>query len=267
MNAHLSNRRRKEINALTRRKYRQELGQTLIEGVRAVTAALEAGASLVDLIVAEPLRADPAVQAVIDRAALPTYVLPDKEVAKLSDMHTSPGLIGIAATQYVPEEAVVEEVGAATTLLALDGVQDPGNVGTILRTAAWFGAEAVIAGPGTAGLYGPKVMRAAMGGHWDLRLTRTRTLGRLLDRLRRAGVRLYGADLYGTHANAWQPAAPSALVLGSEAHGLSAAVRDTIDEPVAIPGAPTRAGTESLNVAVAAGILIYEWTGRSQPSF
>lgn len=259
MRGQLSNRRRKEINALTRRKARKAQGQTLIEGLRAVEAALAAEAPLVELIVAETARYDPPVQALCERAAVPVYVLPAQEVDRLSDVQTSQGVLGVVETRYLPEAELVDTLESASHLLALDGVQDPGNVGTILRTAAWFGAAGVIAGPGTAGLYGPKVMRAAMGGHWDLRLTRTNALGALLRQLRRTGVRLYGADMQGTPAGAWKPAAPSVLVLGSEAHGLSAAVYDAIDEPVALPGAPHRRGTESLNVAVAAGILIYEW--------
>lgn len=261
MNASLSNRRRKEINSLTRRSARKEKGQTFIEGVRSVEAALEAGAPLIDLVVAETTRTDPTVRALCDRAPVPVYVVTDAALAKLSDVQTSQGILAVAKTQYVREAALVEALTPTATVLALDGVQDPGNVGTILRTAAWFGADHVVAGPGTAGLYGPKVMRAAMGGQWDLQLTRSADLGALLTRLRRTGVRLYGADLYGTRSTDWQPTRPSGLVLGSEAHGLSAGVQSAIDEPVAIPGAPRRAGAESLNVAVAAGILIYEWTG------
>lgn len=261
MAAQLSNRRRKEINALTRRSVRKEEGQTLVEGVRSVDAVLAAGAPLVDLVVAETARTDPDVQALCDRADVPVYVVPDRELAKLSDVRTSQGILGVVETRYTGEAALPDVLSPTATVLVLDGVQDPGNVGTILRTAAWFGAEHVVAGPGTAGLYGPKVMRAAMGGHWDVTLTRSADLGALLQRFRRAGLRLYGADLYGTRSSDWQPAQPSALVLGSEAHGLSAPVQSAIDEPVAIPGASQRAGAESLNVAVAAGILIYEWTG------
>ena len=173
MNAHLSNRRRKEVNALTRRSVRKEVGQTLVEGVRSLDAALAAGAPLVDLVVAESAHTDPAVQALCDRATVPVYVVPDAELAKLSDVQTSQGILGVVETRYVPEKKLVGDLVPTSTVLALDGVQDPGNVGTVLRTAAWFGAECVVAGSGTAGLYGPKVMRAAMGGHWDLKLARS----------------------------------------------------------------------------------------------
>lgn len=260
--SHLSNRRRKEINSLTRRKYRQQLGQTLIEGVRALESALDAGAPIAEIIVSSEARTNPPVQSLCDRADVPTYVLSAEEVNRLSDVRTSQGVMAVVETVYISEDDVVDAFTPTTAVLALDGVQDPGNVGTIIRTAAWFGADAVVAGAGTAGLYGPKVMRAAMGGHWDLRLVRTDALGALLQRMRASGVRCYGADLQGVRAEAWQPERPSVLVVGSEAHGLSAAVRAQIDETVAIPGAPRRQGTESLNVAVATGILIYEWSGR-----
>jgi TrmH family RNA methyltransferase len=169
----------------------------------------------------------------------------------------------VVERRRVPADTLPDRLPADATLLLLDGVQDPGNVGTLLRTGAWFGADAVAAGPGTAGLYGPKVMRAAAGGHWALSLTRTDQPGELLDTLRRSGWGLYGADLQGVPADDWAPQRPSALVLGSEAHGLSPAVLDRLDTPVSLPGAPHRPAAESLNVAVAGGILVYEWLGTS----
>lgn len=255
----LSNRRRKAIASLTRRRHRRRHDQTLLETRRALDAALDADAPLVDCVVTPEALDDPEVQALLDRLTVPVYTTDAQTMDQLTDVSTSQGLVAVAERRLVPPDALLDRLDADATLLLLDGVQDPGNVGTLLRTAAWFGADAVGAGPGTAGLYGPKVMRAAAGSHWSLTLSRTDDLGPLLDHLRREGWELYGADLTGVHADAWTPAAPSALVLGSEAHGLSAAVLDRLDTPVAIPGAPHRPAAESLNVAVAGGILIYEW--------
>jgi TrmH family RNA methyltransferase len=176
-------------------------------------------------------------------------------------VQTHQGVLGVVERRLTDPQAIPDRVADDGMVLLLDGVQDPGNAGTILRTAAWFGVDAVVAGPGTAGWYGPKVMRAAAGGHWDATLARTDTPGALLDRLRKAGCALYGADLHGVSARDWAPERPSVLVLGSEAHGLSVAVLDRLDTPVALPGAAHRAGAESLNVAVASGILVYEWIG------
>jgi TrmH family RNA methyltransferase len=143
----------------------------------------------------------------------------------------------------------------------LDAVQDPGNAGTIIRTAAWFGVDALVAGPGTVDFFNPKVVRAAMGGLWDVRLSRTDDLVVLLDRLAAAGFHRYGADLEGMRLRDWSPRVPSVLVLGSEAHGVSPEIAAAVDDRVTITGSPRRHGAESLNVAVAAGILMQHWLG------
>lgn len=257
----LSNRRRSAIAALTRRRERRRRDQTLIEGPRALEAALDASAPLVSAVVTPGALDDPTVQSLLDRFSGPVFETDADTMEDLTDVNTPQGLVAVAKRRLHGADTILDRLGETGTVLLLDGVQDPGNVGTLLRTAAWFGAQAVVAGPGTAGLYGPKVMRAAAGGHWALALSRTDDLGSLLDRLRRRGAALYGADLEGVRADAWQPTPPSALVLGSEAHGLSAAVLDRLDTSVSLPGTPNRPAAESLNVAVAGGILLYEWLG------
>ena len=259
----LTNRRRKEIASLSQRKYRKRLDQTLVEGRRGVDAALEAGAPLTEIIVTHEASETPEIRALCDRASVPVHTVSARELSDLSDVQTSQGVLAVAERAYTSEGALLDALSPTTSVLVLDGVQDPGNVGTILRTAAWFGAEALVAGPGTAGLYGPKVMRAAAGGHWDVRLARSKDLPAFLGRMQHAGVTLYGADMHGTRAGEWTPARPSALVMGSEAHGLSDDVHALINDVVALPGRPRRSGAESLNVAVAAGILVYEWIGRN----
>jgi TrmH family RNA methyltransferase len=235
--------------------------------VRAVEAALEAQAPLVGLVAADDaLDGDARVATLAQQAArrdLPVYATPTETLASLSDVASPQGVLAVVRTERAPIEEAAESERA---VLVLDGVQDPGNVGTALRTAAWFGAGAVLAGPGTAGLYGAKTLRAAMGAHWRLTLSRTDDLASVLTHLRRAGFALYGADPAGTPASAWTPRRPSALVLGSEAHGLSAPAFDAVGERVALPAAASErgdaAGVESLNVAVAGGILLHEWLGR-----
>jgi TrmH family RNA methyltransferase len=257
----LPTRRRKAIATLTRRRHRRRTNQTIIESPRALASALDAGAPLVDCVVTPEALEDPDVQALLDRLSVPVYTTDANTLARLTDVPSPQGLVATVERRLVAPDDWPDRLSPDATLLLLDGVQDPGNVGTLLRTAAWFGADAVAAGPGTAGLYGPKVMRAAAGGHWALQLARPDAPGPLLDRLRRAGWALYGADLQGVRADAWTPARPSVLVLGSEAHGLSPAVLDRLDTPVSLPGAPHRPAAESLNVAVAGGILVYEWLG------
>lgn len=257
MPASLTARRSKEIASLHRKKHRDRLGQVLIEGVRAVEAAVAARVSLVDVVMAETMQHDARVQAFMAQVTVPVYVVPASVLARLSEVQTSQGVLAVARQTLVPEAHLT----TLTTILALDGVQDPGNVGAVIRTAAWFGVEAVLAGPGTADVFQPKVVRAAMGGLWDVHLAQTADLPATLVRLREHGLACYGADLQGTSVHTWMPRRPSVLVLGSEAHGLSPGVQARLAERIAIAGAASRAGTESLNVAVAAGILMYAWMG------
>jgi len=257
----LSNRRRKAIAALTRRRARRRQNQTIVEGRRALDSALAGNAPVVDCVVTPGALDEPAVQALLNRVDAPVYTTDPDTMETLTDVDTPQGLVAVVERRMADANNVPDLLGPDGTVLLLDGVQDPGNVGTLLRTGAWFGVDVVGAGPGTAGLYGPKVMRAGAGCHWALELVRADPVGPLLDRLQRNGCMLYGADLEGTRADTWSPSLPSALALGSEAHGLSPAVLDRIHTPVSVPGAAGRPAAESLNVAVAGGILVYEWLG------
>ena len=145
-----------------------------------------------------------------------------------------------------------EPVVEGLTLL-LDGVQDPGNVGTILRTADWFGIRHVWLGTGSADVFSPKVVQASMGA---LARVEPTPLKNTVDTL--AGQSLYEAPL----PNFTEPAI---LVLGSEGHGISPEVAAEITDRLTIPasGLSVKGHTESLNVAIAAAILCSEWRRRS----
>jgi TrmH family RNA methyltransferase len=199
----LPERRRKEIASLVRKKYRERLGQFVVEGLRSVQAALDAHAPLVELVVADTVQRDARVQALLAQAAVPAFVLPVRAFERLSAVQTSQGTLAVARATPFPAAGLA----GLQAVLVLDGVQDPGNVGTVMRTAAWFGVDALLAGPGTADYYNPKVVRAAMGGLWDLHLAGTDDLAGSLRRLQAAGFGLYGADLEGTEAAAWQRSA------------------------------------------------------------
>jgi len=251
----LTERRKKEIASMSRRKHRDRLGELLIEGVRSVAAALDAKAPLVEVLVSSAADNDARTRALLDRAGVPVHTLSEREIARISDVQTSQGILAVARTMLFPET----ELSTCRRILVLDGIQDPGNAGTIIRSAAWFGVDAVLSGPDTVDFFNPKTVRAAMGGLWDVRLSRTDDLAAELSVLHEAGFALYGADLGGVGMDEWQIHTPSVLVLGSEAHGLSASVRAMLDERITIVGAAGARGAESLNVAVAAGILMHHW--------
>lgn len=254
----LSDRRRKEIATLLRKKGRYTWQQALVEGWRGVESVLDAGVPVLDLVASDSAANDPRLPAIAKRAGVPVVFAAEHVFDRLSDVQTAQGILVVVPTRFVPFEALADK----RRLLVLDGVQDPGNVGTLIRTAGWFGLDAIVTGPGTADPYHPKVIRATMGGLWDVNLADAGDLGALLAALAAAGFDLVGADLDGEAIDTWQPAERTALVLGSEAHGLSAGAREALGRRVVIAGAAQRKGAESLNVAVAGGILMHHWLGK-----
>lgn len=249
----MTRQRLKDLASLSRRKGRRQLDQFLVEGVRSVEAALEADAPLVEILVAHDALDQARVAELAASAAVPVHRVALHELERIGDAQTSQGVVAVSRS------VVRRQLEARGPVLVLDGVQDPGNVGALVRSAAWFGGAAVLADARSADFEGPKVVRASMGGLWDLELVRVPDLGPALDALRSEGRAFWGADLNGTEVSSWRPAPSDVLVLGSEGHGLSEAVAARLTGRVSIPGAASARGVESLNVGVAAGILLHHW--------
>lgn len=208
----------------------------LLEGPRVVRQALAAGVHL-DLLV---LREGDQLDVAADR----TVHLARGLFRDLSQTRTPQGVLAVGRAGFAaPAQAIAAARAAGWPLLVLDGVQDPGNVGAIARSAAAAGAPALAVLRGTADPFGAKAIRASAGHVFNLVVAEA-----TWDDL--AGLRCLGASAAGVPLEAADLAAAGALVLGSEAHGLR-----RVMETVALPMA---AGVESLNVAAAAAILLYE---------
>jgi TrmH family RNA methyltransferase len=251
----LSHAGRKKITSLRQKKYRDSTGLCLVEGRRAVESAVAGGAEIREVVVTDEMLGDTAMAPLLSAAAT-VFVAPARDVERLSDVETSQGIVAVVATA----SSSLDDLKRCRRVVVLDGVQDPGNVCTIIRSAAWFGVDGVLGGRGVADFYGPKVLRASMGAVWDLKLARSGSVATDLNTLKSVGFAVYAADLMGESIDAWEPGTASCLVLGSEAHGISSEVAEVVDARVRIPGGRSVSATESLNVAVAAGILLAHWT-------
>lgn len=239
---------------LQRRKGRGRRSLFVAEGVRAVEEVVRSGVRIRGAISSPELE-----ETARGRALVPELENRADELLRVTaaELETAAGTEtpqGVIAIAEIPEQSLDDvTLGDSARLLVLDGVQDPGNVGTIVRTAAALGANAVVALPGTVDLWNAKVVRGAMGAH--LRMTTAQCgaedLFAWLDRER---VELWVADAAGEPPHALRAPSRLAIVLGNEGSGASAAVRARADRSV---GLPLAAGVESLNVAVAAGILLY----------
>ena len=161
---------------------------------------------------------------------------------------------GVCAAFSLPRELEMEKL--PDRIVALDGVQDPGNVGTIWRTADAAGFQAILAGAGSADLMSPKVQRAAMGSGFRVPFAHAENLAESLLRLRERGYHVFVSDLQGADFYARPDSGKKfVLVIGNEARGVPEAGKNAADCRVKLP---MRGGAESLNAAVAAGIMMYE---------
>jgi TrmH family RNA methyltransferase len=162
---------------------------------------------------------------------------------------------GVIAIGEVPARSLdTLEIPPMCRILVLDAVQDPGNVGTILRTAAGLGATATIALPGTVDIWNPKVIRSSMGAQFHHPALHADWAG-LSALLQREKIGLWAADANGEPLDKSRAVQRLAIVVGNEGSGLSADIRARADRTISLPIA---GNVESLNVAVAAGIILYE---------
>ncbi|MGH7616109.1 MAG: TrmH family RNA methyltransferase, partial [Gemmatimonadaceae bacterium] len=225
------------------------------EGVRAVEELLRSPVHLVGALVAPSLvdtQRGAAVRESIRASGVPVLEVGDREFASAASTESPQGVLVVAD---IPERDVSQlTLGDGSRLLLLDAVQDPGNVGTLVRTAAALGVTATLAMPETVDLWNAKVVRSAMGALF--RHSVIACTWQEFDAVRAAHhLSCWAADSSGEPIDRIESAGAIALVVGNEGAGISTEAQRRADRRIAIPIAPD---VESLNVAVAAGILLYQ---------
>jgi len=235
-------------------KARRAQARALIEGPRLVGACLAAGGAIEELLVSQSAMGKKEISALVDRAGGEVIVLSDAVFRSVVDTETPQG---VAAEVVIPAGA--PDLAASLGCVLLDRIQDAGNVGAILRSAAAFGVTDVLLSSQCADPWSPKVLRAAMGGHFSLRIGASRNpladlerfTGTVACAVPRGGVPIANADLKG----------PVLWILGSEAEGVRGDLSTRADVRVTIP---MPGAVESLNVAAAAAICFYEASRRAK---
>ena len=249
----------KRLHALANSaRERRKLGETLLDGAHLLDAALQQQWPLKAIVVSDSGCAQLEIEDLLARCAhdIPRYQLPDALFAHISPVDSPSGVIAIIDLPPEPDPARLADGAAlsAHSLVVLDGVQDPGNLGTILRTAAAAGVRDVLLTPGCAGAWSPRALRAGMGAHFGLRIRERVDAVDVLGAFRGAilatalgeGARsLYELDLD----------APVAWLFGAEGQGVSSALLACASQRVIIPMA---GDIESLNVAAAVAVCLFE---------
>jgi RNA methyltransferase, TrmH family len=247
-----SSREQRELNALRERKNREAAGRFLAEGVRVVEDLEASGLTIRWVLGSSSLEDGSRAAQLLERLqgrGTPVREVEAREFARLADTEQPQGVLAVAD---IPARTL-DDLPGAGTLLVLDAVQDPGNFGTLIRSAEALGAAGVVALPGTVDPWNAKAVRSAAGSSFRLPLVQVGW------EAARGWLHGHGYQILAAAAGG-QPVAPServALVVGNEGAGVSEAVRSGSD---AIVGIPLRGRAESLNVAAAAAILLYELT-------
>ncbi len=235
----------KHVRSLQQKKYRESTGLFLVQGPKLVAELLQA--------------MDPWKRFMLLKKRSSKYnwqhastVLPAHELDRLGTLES--GVEAIAVVRKI----IPEMFGPMNTdemILVLDGVRDPGNFGTLLRIADWFGIKRVVCSPDCVEVWNPKCVQASMGALFRVEVHSV-DLSSFLTEQERTGTALYVASMEGRNVFDVALKRPAALIMGSESHGVSDAVRAIRNTLIAIPGS---GNSESLNVAMAASALCMEF--------
>ena len=226
----LSNKDIKLIRSLREKKYRDELGMFTVEGEKMVA---EATASCFDIVMT--VRRDEVGEALMERISACSSPSPVLAVVRKPSPASHP---------------------ASGLCLALDSVRDPGNMGTILRLADWFGVDCIFASPDSVEVYNPKVVQASMGAIFRKKLIYC-DIAVKCEEFRSAGLDVFGTFLNGEDIYKTDLPAEGLIVMGNEANGISEAVASVCSRRLTIPS--FGGGAESLNVSLAAAIVVSEF--------
>jgi TrmH family RNA methyltransferase len=253
----LSKRRISEFSKLRTKKGRNQQGRFLIEGLRLCEEAADSSWPIESVLFTAPFEQKPRGRLLLKRLQKRNAELvPVKTqvLEKLSDTVTAQGVVCVAETKSLTLEDLWERNLRVT--VALDGIRDPGNVGTLIRTADAFGVDGVILSSDTVELHNPKVVRSSMGSVFHLPILDEVDLEKTLARLKVRKFSILGTDVKsGRGIETLNPSGKVCLLIGSEAKGLNRRLLELCDRIVHIH---TSGQAESLNVAVAGGILLYE---------
>lgn len=248
----------KAVRALHVPSGRRKAGRFLVEGPQAVRSALDAGVVIHEVFVDDDARiAFPDIMAAVEEVGAPITSAQSRVLVAMGQTTTSQGVLAVC--DLLDPGRLADVLAISAPVLILDRVADPGNVGTIIRTAEAVGAAGVVLTPGCADVHGGKVVRATTGSLFRLPVVPDVPLETVLDAVRAEGRALAVATGDGDESlfsavDARLVCPRTCWVIGSEAHGVSDLARERADITVRIPMAE---GVESLNAAVSVAVLMY----------
>lgn len=242
------------IKSLLQKKHREEEGKFIVEGWKAVEEALNEGIAIETIIYDERKVENPKLLSALKHFVKNIYPAKAKELESISDTVTSQGIIAILQ-KFQPTKSIDSILKRPSVIIVvLDGISDPGNLGTIIRTCDWFGVDSLVIGKNSVELYNPKVVRATMGSLFHFPIFEEIDLSDLLKRCKKEKLSIYSTELSGNEdIRTTSFSKKSVVVIGSESHGVSKEISRFSDKKILIP---QFGKAESLNAAMACGIIL-----------
>lgn len=245
----------KQSRKLNIRKYRGESCEFMIEGVRFIEEAVKSGASIKYCLCSESLVSDRVekVKGELRKGGTDVYLVEDGLLKDICDTKTPQG---IAAVVEISQPNMNLLLDSGKIIIMLDRIQDPGNLGTIIRTAHAAGAGGVILSEGSVDPYSPKVLRSTMGSIFHVPVVYSCNLLDIGAELKKKGYTIYASSLDASNPYYDQKYGKRcAVIIGNEANGIEKSLLDLADRLIRIP---MPGGAESLNASVACGIILFE---------
>ena len=253
----LSSARIKQLKSLHQKKFRRQKNRFLLEGNRLIDQALSANTEIEEIWMTKKSLESSNGQDLIKKIEndnISWSIAPNKIIRQISDSLNDQGIIALAPIPIYKKYKKPPQQS-----IYLDGISDPGNMGTLLRTAAWFGIKSVFRSPECVDPFNSKVVRSAVGAHFYFSHFETMTKQTIINDFTTSDIEILGADMKGSSIYSLNISDIKGwiLVLGNEAHGISESARSLITTMITIQGVK---GMESLNVSVAGGILLHALT-------
>ncbi|GAB0157519.1 RNA methyltransferase [Chryseobacterium sp. Alg-005] len=223
---------------MDKKKFRQKYNLFLVEGNKIICELFESNFKIKEIFSTDPQK--------LDRTDVPVTHISENELKKVSFLKTPKD--SIAVCYLNPEEKMEDQ----SVQLILDGIQDPGNLGTIIRLADWFGIEQIICSHDTVDFYNPKVIQASMGSFTRVNLVYC-DLVEYLSKTKNVNI---GTDMEGENLYTFQRPEKINLILGNEGNGMRPETEKLLQKSISIPRFGKSQSTESLNVSMAAGIIL-----------
>ncbi len=243
----------KHLKKLKDKKYREEYGEFIVEGIKMIQEAIEEKATIKNIIVCDDCKNQEyfSKEFLYEIAKYNCVYVTEKIFLQITDVTNPQGILAV-----IDKKKINSDINYDSDLfLILDNIQDPGNMGTILRTADSINLKQIIVAKGTADVYNPKVVRSTMGAIFRVKVIESEDLTKVVKEMKKRKIKVYATDL-ATNSSIYDvDYKKSAIIIGNEANGVSKQLLDLADKKIKIP---MIGKTESLNAAVATGIILYE---------